>query len=210
MSGRADAADCCREAEALRAQLDEQRTARLRLELQLRAIENEARQLATRWNLIEQRNMAISNLYVAIHQLHGSLARREVLEALQEILVGLIGSEMLAVFERCHDGMAFKLIASAGIDEDAYRELDATHDPLGRLIASGTRYVAGDGIAPDLAEPLAAVLPLRLDGCVTGGIVLFALLSQKEGFHEVDYELFDLLATHAAIALHCTCGEVAA
>jgi hypothetical protein len=182
------------------------------LEMQLRTIEIESRQLAARWQEIERKNIALANLYVAIHQLHGTLVRAEVVEALTEILVGLIGSEMLAVFERSDDGMCFRLIGSFGIDAYEYRALSASHDSLGRLLASGVRYVAGKphALAGELETPIAAALPLRLGERVTGGIVLFSLLAHKKGFDDVDYDLFDLLTTHAAIALHCTGGEVSA
>jgi hypothetical protein len=39
---------------------------------------------------------------------------------------------------------------------------------------------------------------------VTGAIAIYRLLPQKSGFEEVDRELFELLATHAATALYCT------
>ena len=182
------------------------------LEMQLRTIEIESRQLTARWQDIERKNGALANLYVAIHQLHGTLVRAEVVEALTEILVGLIGSEMLAVFERGDHGASFRLIGSFGIDAYDYRELSASDDSLGRLLASGVRYVAGEphALAGELEMPIAAALPLRFDGRVTGGIVLFSLLAHKRGFDDVDYDLFDLLTTHAAIALRCTGGEVRA
>jgi hypothetical protein len=181
------------------------------LEMQLRTIEIESRRLTERWQEIERKNIALANLYVAIHQLHGTLVRAEVVEALTEIMVGLIGSETLAIFERSDDGAPFRLIGSFGIDAFDYREL-ASDDSLGRLLGSGIRYVAGEPhpIADALEMPIAAALPLLLEGRVTGGIVLFSLLAHKRGFDDVDYDLFDLLTTHAAIALHCTGGEVSA
>ena len=51
---------------------------------------------------------------------------------------------------------------------------------------------------------MTACLPLTLDGRVTGAIVLFSLLPHKPGLRELDFELFDLLGTHAATALYCT------
>jgi hypothetical protein len=39
---------------------------------------------------------------------------------------------------------------------------------------------------------------------VTGAIALFRLLPQKPALEDVDHELFELLATHAATALYCT------
>ena len=44
----------------------------------------------------------------------------------------------------------------------------------------------------------------KLDGRPVGAIAIFRLLPQKAGFETVDYELFDLLATHGATALHCS------
>ena len=141
-------------------------------------------------------------LCAALQQLHGTLHRDEVLTALMEIIAGLIGSETLAVFERRSDG-AFELIASTGIDADGYRSVSAAA-PLGRFLASGERYLAGDANAHAPDVPVAAAVPLGVDGRVTGGLVLFSLLAQKRGFDLVDHELIDLLSTHAAVALHAT------
>lgn len=155
-----------------------------------------------------ERFAALTSLYVALHQLHSALARGEVVEALTEIVVGLIGSESLALYER-GDGGAFHVIASTGADAE---ELPAG-DPLAALLASGLRYVAGEAhpLAAELDTPVAAALPLRFDGRVNGGIVIYSLLAQKPGFNDADYELFDVLATHAGIALYRTAGaEVAA
>jgi GAF domain-containing protein len=153
----------------------------------------------------------LAALYVILRHLHGTLVRADVVAVLLEIVAGMIGSERLAVFERDDDG-AFRLIASMGVDADDYREVHAARDPLGRLLASGTRYVAGQphALADDLGMPIAAALPLHLHlhGRVTGGIVLFSLLPQKHGFDEVDHELFDLLTTHGAIALRSTVREM--
>jgi len=147
----------------------------------------------------------LAALYVILRQLHGTLARADVVALLLEIVAGMIGSEKLAVFERDDDG-AFRLIASMGVDADDYRDVHAARDPLGRLLASGTRYIAGQphALADELEMPIAAALPLHVHGRVTGGIVLFSLLPQKHGFDEVDHQLFDLLTTHGAIALRST------
>jgi hypothetical protein len=42
----------------------------------------------------------------------------------------------------------------------------------------------------------------RLTGKVTGAIAVFRLLGQKSGLEEIDLQLFDLLASHAATALY--------
>ena len=188
----------------MRSLADAERRQVARLEMQLRTIETESRQLAARWAEIERKNAALTNLYVALHQLHSTLMRGGVVEALTEIVVGLIGSEALAIYERGVDG-AFRVITSLGFNADDV----SVDDPLALLLASGVRYVAGEPhpllCAPDV--PVAAALPLIFGGRVTGGIVIASLLAQKPGFTEADYELFDVLSTHAAIALYRTTGE---
>jgi uncharacterized coiled-coil protein SlyX len=176
------------------------------LEMQLRTMEAESRLLAERWQEIERKNAALANLYVAMHQIHGTLVRSEVIEALVEILIGLVGSEALAIYERSGDGARFVLLGSFGVDASDERELNACCDPLGRVLASGARYVAGEPHPLPAADDagVAVALPLCLGGRVTGGIVLFSLLAQKRGLDDVDYELFELLSHHAALALHCT------
>lgn len=158
----------------------------LELEMQLRAIEAESRALTSRWEQIERQNAALTSLYVAVHQLHATLVRAEVVDALREIIVGLIGSEAFAVFERDGDDV-FRVIVSCGIDD-----ADAG--------ALACRFASDD----DADVPVAAAIPLVLNGRVVGGIVIVSLLAQKSGFDAVDLELFELLTTHAAIALYCS------
>lgn len=189
---------------ALAEGLKQNQAERLRLDVQLRDINAATRRLALRWTEVERRNNTLSSLYVAVRQLHSRLTRTEVLEALTEIIVGLIGCEELAVFGRSNDGATFGLLTSDGIHAEAYSEISTTDHPLGRLLAAGQLYVDGDGneLAADLDRPIAAAVPLRFDGRVTGAIVMFSFLSQKTELLDADYELFELLATHAAIALY--------
>ena len=50
------------------------------------------------------------------------------------------------------------------------------------------------------ADPLVCI-PLNIKNDVIGVLVLFRLLQQKESFAPVDFELFTLLAGHAATAI---------
>ena len=43
---------------------------------------------------------------------------------------------------------------------------------------------------------------LGIDPGLTGAIAVFRLLGQKSGLEEIDLQLFDLLASHAATALY--------
>ena len=59
----------------------------------------------------------------------------------------------------------------------------------------------GDTAASEFADAVVSI-PLLLDGRAIGVIAIFRLLPQKSGLERVDHELFALLSTHAALALH--------
>jgi GAF domain len=84
--------------------------------------------------------------------------------------------------------------------------------PLGRAIELGAAYVERGGAESWAAEAgVKACLPLRIDGRVTGAVVVFEWLAHKRQLDPLDHELFALLATHAAVALHASraCAPVA-
>jgi regulator of replication initiation timing len=184
-------------------ELDRQRREHDDLRRQLGEIERESRGFASQCAEIEQRNMNLANLYVSSYQLHGTLDRGAVLDSIREILINLIGCEELAVFELSEDGSSLDLVTSFGVDEEAYRSVDVDEHVIGKLVATGDTYIGGAG-ERDESPSVTACLPLKLDGRVTGAIVLFSLLPHKPGLKELDFELFDLLGTHAATALYCT------
>jgi len=173
------------------------------LRRQLSDVESESRGFALQFAEIEERNMNLANLYVSSYQLHGTLDRSAVLESIKEILINLIGCEELAVFELSEDDTSLDLVTSFGVDEEQYRHISLTDHVLGKLISTGGTYIGGTN-SPDESVSVTACLPLKLDGRVTGAIVLFSLLPHKPGLRELDFELFDLLGTHAATALYCT------
>ena len=174
------------------------------LQRQLSEVEGESRNYAQQFAEIEERNMNLANLYVSSYQLHGTLDRGAVLESIKEILINLIGCEELAVFELSEDEASLDLVTSFGIDEDQYRSISITDHVFGKLVSTGGTYIGGSAASPGEPVSVTACLPLKLDGRVTGAIVLFSLLPHKPGLRELDFELFDLLGTHAATALYCT------
>jgi hypothetical protein len=178
---------------------------------QLSDVERESRSFASQFAEIELRNMNLANLYVSSYQLHGTLDRRAVLDSIREIVINLIGCEEVAVFELSVDGSSLDLVTSFGVDEAAYRRVSLTEHAIGKLASTGDVYVSGAAAAGESvpaagegASRITACLPLKLDGLVTGAIVLFRLLPHKPALQELDFELFDLLGTHAATALYCT------
>jgi GAF domain-containing protein len=140
----------------------------------------------------EASRVELAKLLVATTALHQTLRRDDVLDALQEILINLIGTEDFAVFEVEPDG-ELSLAASFGGDRD---ERLATAQPVRDVIATGRAR-----LEPADADGPVACLPLAADGRVVGAIAVYTLLPQKPGFEAFDHELFELLATHAATAL---------
>ena len=132
-----------------------------------------------------------------------------MLGIIQEIIINLIGCEELGIFEVGSNGSTMSLVASFGIDPAGYQTVSLGSGLIGRAALTGETYLAsqkhksGTRGSPEETD-LTACIPLKLDGKVTGAIALFRLLPQKPCLETLDHELFDLLATHAAMALYCT------
>jgi GAF domain-containing protein len=161
---------------------------------------------SSRYVDVEQQNTNLANLYVATYQLHGTLDRERVLSAIKEVIINLIGSEELAIWEIT--GEALTLLDSFGVDPDKWEriKLDGDGGLIGLVAETGQRYVAGEAdiVGGGSQESLSACIPLKLDETVIGVIGIFHLLPQKNGFEPIDLELFELLGSHAATALYCT------
>ncbi len=178
-----------------------------KLTQQIEDIQQERERFLENYIDVEQRNNNLANLYVATYRLHGTLDRDEVLTAIEEIVVNLIGSEEFAIFGRSEDGSSLELIRAFGVDDTALRRISVGSGPIGSVALTGLPHI-GDDSRP--GEPrresgeLTACIPLRLEGQVTGAVAVFGLLPQKPGLEPIDLELFDLLGSQAAIALHRT------
>jgi GAF domain-containing protein len=179
-----------------------------RLRARLSEAEEESRDFAARYVEVEQQNTNLANLYVASYQLHGTLDRERVLATIKEVIINLIGSEELAIWELDTNGDALVLADSFGIDAEEWQRvpLDGKAGMIGLVVKSGHAFVAGQAIlAPNGPQQnLSACIPLSLDGVLVGAIGVFRLLPQKTGFEPIDLEMFELLASHAATALYCT------
>lgn len=191
---------------ALRGENERQQREHERLRAQVDLARAESQGFSTRYAEVEQQNSNLANLYVASYRLHGTLDRKEVVDTLQEIIANLVGSEEAGLFELDEATGTLELVASFGLAPDARRSVPLGSGPIGRAARSGEIHVAdADADAREDLDPgLTACVPLVLDGRVTGAIAIYRLLPQKPGIEDVDRELFDLLATHAATALYCT------
>jgi hypothetical protein len=181
---------------------------RERLRARLVEIEQENQRVCDEYVAIQERSTELAHLYVALERIHSGLSRAETLAAVQEIVINVVGSEELAVFERRGDRLV--LLQSFGIDPEPWRERPAHRGALGRA-AAGDLYVAGrEGEPAPGEEDVTAAIPLRVGERVVGAIAIFRLLGHKPVLGETDHALFELLSSHAGLALHLRAGTPAA
>lgn len=137
------------------------------------AAQKELARVAAELSVVETQHAALTSLFVAAHQLHGTMDRETVLSRLEEIIVNFVGSEEFGVYEHTRG------------------------DELRRIAQVGLR----DDVDPRLLQDLAAGIPLEIDKKQVGYIAIYRLLPHKPALEPADLELFNLLKTHAAAAL---------
>lgn len=167
---------------------------RLRARFDEIAVEN--RRFAEQYHHIEEQSSNLANLYVASYQLHTSVDRETVLNTIQEIVINLIGSEQLAIYQ-CNFDAEFELAASFGLDTSRLLKIVDGEFAVEKL---GEGHIFQD---PMEREPLTACIQLQIENRVVGAILVFRLLEHKGSLQPNDYELFDLLGVHASVALYC-------
>jgi hypothetical protein len=188
----------------------------LRAEVAVLRAENERLREDERWRaqrqgLVEAELAHLVRLRVATQRLHETLQPLELLDILQDLLINLVGSEMLGIFER--EGAELVLRVSLGIDAERFRRLPLAEDgPIGRSARSGASWLEElmeSGSAQNRTHGPRACVPLRLGGHVLGMMVLFGLLPHKPRLEPEDRELLELLATEGGRALFCARGMAA-
>jgi transcriptional regulator with GAF, ATPase, and Fis domain len=190
----------------LREQLTHLTEENRRIQQRFREVEEENKDFAHRYVEIEEQNNNLANLYVASYQLHSTLDFREVIQIVQEIIINLVGAESFAILLLDEKTNELKAIAYEGDDVmPGLGQISARlgDGVLGSVAKTGESYYINhdvEGGAITLEKPLAAV-PLKIKEHVIGLIVIYRLLQQKDSFSAVDYELFSLLAAHAATAI---------
>lgn len=189
--------------EQLRRRIDELERERGDLLGRYRQVEEENKDFARRYVDVEMQNNNLANLYIASYQLHSTLNSGEVLEIVMEIIINLIGAEVFGVLlidEKTNEIVPVKL---EGADPADFQPVKIGTGVIGRIAQSGQEYFCEDVknyTFEDYEHPMVGI-PLKIKERVIGVISIYKLLQQKERFEDVDYELFTLLAGHAATAI---------
>jgi hypothetical protein len=200
----------CELIRTLEGHLDQERKDKEEVEARIRSIEAERRAYMERYLEVEAQNDNVAKLYAATLRLHGTISHADVLAAVHEIIINLVGSEEFAVFETNADGSRLVRSSSFGIPAERLGPVTVGEGIVGRCAQTGDTYIAGEGKADDGGTPapidskITACVPFIVEGVVTGAVAIFRLLSHKPRLEPVDLELFTLLGSHAATALYCT------
>jgi transcriptional regulator with GAF, ATPase, and Fis domain len=168
----------------------------------IRQVEQENQDFATRYVEIEQENNNLANLYIASYQLHSTLDFKEVLQIITEIIINLIGAEEFAIMLLDEKTNELQAVATEGITREEIPSVKFGNGIIGQVAKTGENYFADDVSAyqSDFQSPMVCI-PLQIKEHVIGVLVIYKLLVQKTHFADVDYELFTLLAGHAATAI---------
>ncbi len=188
-----------RENERLRSRLAEMQGA-------VEHLQQQNEDFSSRYAEVEEQNNNLANLYVATYQLHSTLDFREVVEIVKEIIINLVGAEAFAILLLDEKTNELRSVAVAGEEEVAGMlnlSVRVGEGLLGNVAQSGQSYYVIDDVdaGPVSVERPIAAVPLKIKEHVIGLIAIYKLLQQKHSFSAVDYELFALLAAHAATAI---------
>ncbi|HWP34635.1 MAG TPA: GAF domain-containing protein [Thermodesulfobacteriota bacterium] len=167
-------------------------------------VEAENKEFADRYLEIEEENNNLANLYIASYQLHSTLDFKEVIHIIQEIIINLIGAEEFAIMLLDEKTNLLAPVATEGMEDGALPAIQLGTGTIGQVAKIGEPYFyQGDITDRSAITPLNPLvcIPLKIKEHVIGVIVIYKLLQQKQKFANVDYELFTLLAGHAATAI---------
>ncbi len=190
------------ENDQLRALVERQRDEQTRLQNEVAGLLGRSERTQEEFILIEEQNSRLASLFVSSARLHETSEPRGVIDAIIEIVVNLIGSEEVAVLTVAADS-SLRLTGSIGVDRAAFEHVPPARGIIGQVVTSRQKFIRGD-TAPRVApneSALTACVPLVVDDRVIAVVAIFGLLPQKGQLEPADYELLDLLAVQAAIAL---------
>jgi hypothetical protein len=190
------------------------------LAIRIEQLESEREQLLARFHSVERLNLDfeerskeierennnLANLYVASYQLHSTIDLREVTQIILEILLNFVGAKTFAVLLLDEPEGVLRPLAAEGLPRSEVPLVRAGEGVIGGVVSTGQPLIdtkprkSGLTQAQQLERPL-IVTPLRVKDKVVGAIVIWEFLQQKTELADVDHELFNLLAAHAAFAL---------
>jgi hypothetical protein len=147
----------------------------------------------------------LASLFVANARLQSTLRSEELLAAIREIVVNLIGVEEMAVLKNDPVTSTLSLVDAFGNAPGHYLNIALGDHRIRRVVTTGDAYF-NPAVHNTCAESnrVMACVPLKVDDLVWGVIVIFRLLAHKERLVALDHRLMDLLSGQAGVALRCS------
>ncbi len=186
----------------LQRRLEEMEQEKVEILGRIKQVEAENMDFANRYIEIENENNMLANLYIASYQLHSTLDFKEVLQIITEIIINLIGAEEFGVLLLDEKTNKLQAVASEGLTLSDFPVVGLGQGIIGQMAKTGENYFVEDleNYRKDMQHPMVCI-PLKIKERVIGVVAIYTLLEQKTRFADVDYELFTLLAGHAATAI---------
>ena len=181
---------------------------------------------------IEEESTKLANLYVSCTRLDRAADRAEVLVAIEEIVINVIGSEELALFEVPRGGLTGETLAvraSFGLPDARLAAIAGGRGAVHRAARGAAWWIGGASGDADVVsrdeEGLTACVPIVTDAADTADmadaagaadaasdasvevrfvLAIFHLLPHKSELDAGDRELLQVLSRHAAHALQRT------
>jgi len=158
--------------------------------------------LAKRYADIEEHATGLANLYAATFQLHATLDPDAVVQTVSDIAINLIGAAEFVLYSVDEARGDFVTALREGELPPGATRLAAPTHALERMAVEERRTVFDDrdAKARDARSPICCT-PLFFRDRLVGLLTIYALLSHKKSFSELDRKLFDLVGEQAAVAL---------
>ena len=193
--------------EARLARLEEQKTRTAeenrRLQERIVELEKENREFAEQFVRTEEVNNNLTNLYIASSRLHSVLDRQQVVEIIKEVVINFVGAEKFALLLFDKEGAELRFEAGEGFEAGEFPAIEPGRGVLGTVARDFQSHFQEGSVVAGSDDPLApiAAIPLLIHEQAMGVLAVYRLFIQKERFEAVDYQLFSMLAEHAATAL---------
>jgi nitrate/nitrite-specific signal transduction histidine kinase len=177
---------------------------RERLKKKAEQLEAENRDFAQRYVDLEDHSTSLTNLYAATFQLHSSPDPDAVVRTIVEIAVNLIGAAEFVLYIADEAKGDFSVVAREGDLPPAGPRVASLDQTVEKDAIRLRRTVFLEETEPEGERgPADAICcaPLYFRDRLVGALSIYALLSHKASFSQLDRELFDLLGEQAALAM---------
>jgi len=165
-------------------------------------LETENREFAEQLIHSEDVNNNLTNLYVASSRLHSVLSREKVVEIIKEVVINFVGAEKFALLMLDKESKELRYETGEGF-EGGFPLIPLGDSLLGNVAHKSESFFKEGTVSGGSDDPFAplAAIPLKIHGQTMGVLAIYSLFIQKERFEKIDYQLFSMMAEHAATAL---------